>query len=369
VAVSRRNLIATALAAPAATLARPSALRAQSAGQVAFVYEGAIDDLGWNAAIDAGRQALAASMPGVETVVEENVGVPRADAESALRRLAAGGARAIFAASAGYTPSALAAAVDFPDTAFVVIGDILPPDRPENVGSAFAWIEEPRYVAGMLAGRMTREDRLGYVIALPTPRALRSLNAFVLGARAVNPEVVVEPYWTFLDTGPDIEYQATGWLVQNGADIVAQSSADFGAPAFAAELDAYSIGFGGDTSAAAPDAVLTSVLWDWAPYLERTVGEIMDGSWLGDAVVGGWADGMVGLGPIAPAVRTNVREEIEAAIATFADGSRTIDDVFAGPISDSAGELRVPEGSSLSVDELLTMDWAVEGVEGDLPGQ
>src|SRR5262245_8613088 len=332
--------------------------------KVAFVYVGPIGDLGWTWAHDQGRQELAAALPNVETVYQESVPENPADAERVIRQLAQEGAKVIFTTSFGYMDPTINVAKDFPDTVFVHISGYKTAD---NVGTGFGKIEEPRYVSGEIAGAMTKTNQIGYVAAFPIPEVIRGINAFTLGVRNVNPDATVKVVWTNTWYDPAKERAAAEALLDGGADVIAQHQ-DTAGPMQAAEArGAYGVGYDADMAPLARKAVLTSPIWDWGVFYIDTVQKVMDGTWEPSQYWGGWKDGIVDLAPIGPMVPDDVRAAIEEEIASFKSGDQTIYTIFTGPLKAQTGQERVAAGQAMTDEELLGMNWFVEGVEGVIP--
>lgn len=332
--------------------------------KVAFVYVGPIGDMGWTYAHDQGRLAIEEAYPNVETVYQESVPENPADAERVIRQFAQDGANIIVTTSFGYMDPTINVAKDFPDTVFIHISGYKTAD---NVGTAFGKIEEPRYVAGELAGKTTKSNQIGYVAAFPIPEVIRGINAFTLGVRHTNPDAVVKVVWTNTWFDPAKERAAAEALLDGGADVIAQHQDTPGPQQAAQDRGVFSIGYNSDMSPQAPDAVLTSVVWDWGVFYKQLVQEVMDGTWKPGQYWGGWEDGLVGLAPLASYIPDDVKTEIEAQEASFAAGDQTIFTIFTGPIKDQAGEVKVPDGTAMTAEELLGMNWFVEGVEGEIP--
>ena len=374
VAVTRRGLIAfSVLAAPGVSLLRFGGAAAQDATpaaggdkplKVAFVYVGPVGDGGWTFAHDQGRQKLAEAFPNVETVFQESVPENPADAERVIRQFAQDGANVVVTSSFGYMDPTINVAKDFPDVEFIHISGF---KRADNVSTAFGKIEEPRYVAGMVAGKMTKSNMLGYVAAFPIPEVIRGLNSFTLGVRKTNPDAKVKVVWTNTWFDPQKERQAAEALLDEGADVIAQHQDTPGPQQAAEDRGAYSVGYNSDMSAVAPKAVLTSAIWDWATYYEMAAQAIADGTWESNDYWGGWKDGVVGLAPFGEMVPADVKTMAEEEIAKFKSGEETIFTIFTGPIKDNAGEEKVAAGVAMTAEELLSMMWLVEGVEGEIP--
>jgi basic membrane protein A and related proteins len=332
--------------------------------KVGFVYVSSIGDLGWTYAHDPGRLALEEAIPNVETGYQETVPENPADAERVIRQFAQDGYDVIFTTSFGYMDPTINVAQDFPDTTFIHISGF---KTAENVGTGFGKIEEPRFVSGQLAGAMTESNQIGYVAAFPIPEVIRGINAFTLGVREANPEATVQVVWTNTWFDPAKERAAAEALLDGGADVIAQHQDTPGPQQAAEDRGVYGVGYNADMAPLAPNAVLSSAIWNWGPYYIDIVESVMDGTWKSEQYWGGWQDGVVDMAPIADFVPDDIRATIEEEVARFKSGEETIYTIFTGPIADQSGEIRVPEGQSMTDEELLSMDWFVEGVQGDIP--
>lgn len=373
--VTRRTLvgIVSALAIPGvATVTFRNVAAAQDATpaasgekfKVAFVYIGPIGDMGWTWEHDQGRLALQEAIPNVETVYQESVPENPADAERVIRGFAQDGANAIMTTSFGYMDPTINVAKDFPDVQFVHISGYKTAD---NVSTAFGKIEEPRFVSGLVAGKMTKSNQLGYVAAFPIPEVIRGINAFTLGVREVNPDAKVKVVWTNTWFDPQKERAAAQALLDGGADVIAQHQDTAGPVQAAQDAGKYAVGYDADMSKQAPDAVLTSAIWHWGAYYIPTVQSMIDGTWKTNQYWGGWKDGIVDLAPIGPMVPDDVKKMADDRAAKFKAGDETIFTVFTGPLKDQTGAVKVEDGKAMTGEELLSMNWFVEGVDGEIP--
>ncbi len=369
--INRRSLAAGAGASAvlAATgLGRAGAQDATPAGdplRVAFVYIGPVGDLGWTYSHDQGRIAMEEAVPNVETAYLENVPELQADAERAIRGYAEEGYNVIVATSFGYGPAVLAVAPQYPDVQFVHISGY---QTAENVSTGFGKIEEPRYVTGFVAGRMAETGSIGYVAAFPIPEVLRGINAFTLGAQAANPDVTVQVVWTNTWYDPQVESAAAQSLIDLGVDVIAQHQDTTGPQQVAEAAGKYSVGYNVDMSEQAPDAVLTSAVWNWGSYYTMVAEHIIAGEWSSNQYWGSWADGVVDIAPIAAFVPEDVAAEAEAMAEEFRTGAMGVTDIFTGPLTQQDGSEGIAEGASMTDEEILNMTWFVQGVEGSPTG-
>lgn len=362
--MKRRNFLALPVAAGAiGLLNRIDALAKQSDGpfKVAFIYVGPIGDLGWTWAHDQGRLALA-EIPNVETTYQESVPENPADAERVIRDFAQKGNKLIVTTSFGYMEPTINVAKDFPDVQFIHISGYM---TAENVSTAFGKIEEPRYVSGIIAGKTTKANSIGYVAAFPIPEVIRGINAFTLGVRSVNPEATVKVVWTSTWFDPAKEREAAEALLDGGVDVITQHQDTPGPQQAAQDRGVYGIAYNADMTSLAPKAELTSVIWHWDVYYKAAVEAMIAGTWqAGQQYWGGWQDGVVDLGPISDLVAAEVKTQAEAEIAKFKAGESTIFTVFTGPLKSNEGEEKIAAGVAMTAEELLSMDWFVEGVDG-----
>lgn len=328
--------------------------------KVAFVYVGPVGDAGWSWEHDQGRKYLEQKLPWVETSYMENV-PEGADVERVLTELAEKGNKIIFATSFGYMDYVINVAKKYPNVIFMHCSGYKTAD---NVGTYFGAMEEARYLSGMVAGKMTKKNVLGFVAAHPIPEVVRGINAFTLGARSVNPNVKVKVVWTNTWYDPAAEKQAALSLLDSGCDVIAQHQDTPGPQQAAQEKGAYGIGYDSDMSQFAPNATLTSPIWNWGPYYVKTVEAVKNGTWKPDQYYGTLKDGIIGLSPFNKMVPQDVRDLVEKKKQEIIDDKFF---VFQGPIKDQSGKVRVQEGQKMSMDEILGFNWFVEGVEGEIP--
>lgn len=328
--------------------------------KVGFVYVGPVGDAGWTYAHDQGRKYLEEKMPDVETMYVESV-PEGADAERVLTDLAEKGCKVIFATSFGYMDPVQNVAAKYPDVTFLHCSGY---KTAENVGTYFGRMYQARYLTGLVAGKMTKTNTIGYVAAFPIPEVVRMINAFTLGVREVNPNAKVKVVWTNTWYNPAAEKEAAQSLLDAGADVIAQHQDTPGPQQAAEERGAYAIGYNTDMRKFAPKANLTSAIWNWGPYYYETVKAVREGTWKSEQYWGPMADGIVDIAPLSDAVPEDVKKLVEEKKQAIIKGEF---DVFSGPIKDQNGNVKVAKGQKMTDQELLSFDWFVEGVEGTIP--
>jgi len=330
--------------------------------KVAFMYVGPVGDGGYSYAHDQGRQYLVDKMTDVETTIVESVpDTNAADPERELTRLAEEGNKVIFATSFGYMDPTINVAKKYPDVVFMHCSGF---KTSENVGTYFGRMYQARYLTGIVAGKTTQSNLIGYVGAYPIPEVVRGINAFTQGVRSVNPKAKVKVVWTNTWYDPAKEKEAGKTLLDAGCDVIAQHQDTPGPQQAAEEKGKFGIGYNSDMGKFAPKAVLTSAVWNWGPYYVDTVKAVRDKTWKSEQYWGSMSENIVGLAPYGPMVPEDVKKAVEDAKKKITDGQW---DVFTGPIKDQTGAVKVPEGQKMSDKDMLSIDWFVEGVDGNIP--
>jgi basic membrane protein A len=338
--------------------------------KVGFVYLTTPGDHGWTYAHEVGRQDVIAHFGDkVETTFIENV--PEGpDATRVIRDLAKQGNDIIFTTSFGYMDPTLKVAKEFPDTKFDHITGY---KRAPNMATGNIRFYEGRYVQGVVAGMMTKSNKIGYIASFPIPEVIQGINAFGLGLRSVNKDAEVSVIWVNTWYDPVKEADAAKVHIAEGADILAQHTDSPAMLQTAEKAGVYGFGQSSDMKAFAPKAQLFSSVNNWGPYYISQIQALIDGSWTtGDGpdhwagnTWAGMADDFLVLTPF---------ENMPAAVATAAQ--KAADDIrsgankiFTGPIRDNNGVEKVPAGKTLNDGELFTtLDYYVEGVVGKIPG-
>jgi len=328
--------------------------------KVAFVYVAPVSDTGWVHQHDEGRKAVEAAFGSkVKTTFVENV--PEGpDAERVIRDLAQQGNKLIFTPSFGYMEPTLKVARDFPDVKFEsVTGYKTAP----NVATVNARYYEGRYLAGVLAGRMTTNNVAGYVAGFPIPEVLQGINAFTLGMRSVNPKAQVKVVWLNAWFDPARERDAAMSLFNQNADVVAFHTASDAVMRAAQERGKMAIAYHSDMSKVAPDAQIAAVTHHWDDYYKRRTQAVLDGSWKSGSVWGGVKDRMIRIEAFGHKVPKPVQEEVLARQKDIASGKLN---PFAGPIVDNEGKTVIGPGQELSEEQIRTMNYLVSGVVGKI---
>jgi basic membrane protein A len=340
---------------PATPVARVDPIRA------GFLYVGPVGDAGWTYAHEQGRKVLE-GLPYVDkaTYVESVPGDP-ALVQEAIEKLIGEGHNVIFTTSYDHMDPTIEAARRHPEVVFMNCSGY---KTERNAGTYFGRMYEARYLSGLIAGAMTQSGVLGYVAAMPTPDVVHGINAYALGAQSMNPNAKVRVLWTNSWYDPPVERQQAERLLDQGADVLAMEQDSPAVIQAAAQRGKYAIGYQSDMSLFAPEITLTSATYNWAPIYRYLAEKLHNGSWQPEQIWWGLDQGAVDLAPYGKAVPQTVIDLVAERRAEIVDGRLRI---FEGPIRDAAGEIRVPARQVMSDADLLTMDFFVAGVEGDLP--
>ncbi|MEM1274976.1 MAG: BMP family ABC transporter substrate-binding protein [Pseudomonadota bacterium] len=349
-----RKLALAAAAALLATTAWAADLK------VGFVYVGPIGDHGWTYQHDQGRLAIEEAFGDrVETTYVESVS-EGPDAERVIAQLARTGHGLIFTTSFGFMDPTINIAKQYPDVKFEHATGYR---RAENVSTYSGRFYEGRHIIGKIAGAMTKTNKIGYVASIPIPEVVRGINAATLAARSVNPDVEVQVIWVNSWYDPGKEADAAKALIDQGADILMQHTDSPAALQVAEQAGILAFGQASNMEKFAPKAQLTAIEDNWAPYYVKRTQAVLDGTWES-------ADSWAGLAAeeVVMSAYKNMPAEVKAMAEEAEEAIRSgAIHAFTGPIKDRDGKTRLKDGKTASDDELLGMNWFVEGVNGDLP--
>jgi simple sugar transport system substrate-binding protein len=357
------KLVKTLLAATAVVgLAAGGAMaQAKDKIKVGFIYVGPVGDFGWSYEHNQGRLAVEEALGDkVETSYLESV--PEGpDAERALRQMAQAGHDLIFTTSFGYMNPTLKVAKQFPNVKFEHATGY---KRADNVSTYSARFYEGRHVIGLIAGRMTKSNTVGYIASFPIPEVVRGINAAYLAAKSVNPDVKFKVVWVNTWFDPGKEGDAANALIEQGADIIMQHTDSPAAMTIAEEKGIYAFGQASDMKQFGPNARLTSIIDNWAPYYIARAQAVLDGTWESKDTWDGIAPGMVEIGEFSDKIPADVQAEAQAAIDAIVAGTLH---PFTGPINKQDGSPWLAPGETADDGTLAGMNFYVEGVEGELP--
>jgi simple sugar transport system substrate-binding protein len=351
------TLVAACFISPAFS---QSAAPAKEPLKIGFVYVTPLTGAGWVHQHEEGRQAVEAALGAqVKTSYVENV-AEGADAERVIRDLAQQGHQLIFTPSFGYMEPTLKVAKDFPGVKFESITGY---KTAANVAVANARYYEGRYLAGIAAGRLA--SRAGYVAGFPIPEVIQGINAFTLGMRSVNPKAEVKVVWLGAWFDPPREREAAMTLFNQGVELMAFHTGSTAVMSAAQERGKLAIAYHSDMRNTAPDAQVLAVTHQWGTYYTRRAQAVLDGSWKSSALWGGVREGMIRVDSFGPKVPKEVVDEVLARQRDIAAGklqpfkARTA-------LMDNEGREVLAAGKTLSDEQILSMNFLVQGVQGKL---
>jgi simple sugar transport system substrate-binding protein len=361
---------------------------AEETVKVGFIYVGPIGDYGWSHAHNVAREICEQAFPWLETVYVESV--PEGEVETYIDQLVRQGCDIVFTTSFGFMDGTYAAALRYPEVILAHCSGFM---RAPNLATYMADFYQVYYLNGLMAGALTKSGKVAYVGAFPIPEVKRHISAFTIGVREANPNAEVHVRWIYEWFNPAAAKEAAEALVAEGCDVfaftedsptVVQVAAEHGLPSFGHYSPMYDF---------APDYVVSGQLVHWEAIYLDFLQKIQDGVYTNEnlehvdywwllsqkAVEVGARPGMM-INPVFeddlkayivdhPTFgNISVYDLVKTRQSQMADPGVTFDP-FQGPVYDRQGILRVPEGMWMSVDALITMEWAVEGVVGPWPGE
>jgi basic membrane protein A and related proteins len=353
--LDRRTFVAGAAAAGVGFAASRGASAEPKA--IGFIYVGPRMDYGYNYSMDQGRAFVEKTLK-IKTLSQENV-PESAEVTRVMEKMIRGGCDIVFATSYGYLDYAIELGKKYPKVSFLHAGGL---KTSANVGTYFANSDDAMYLAGMAAGGTSKTSKLGFVAAFPIPQVLRSINAFTLGAQALNPAATTRVVWTGGWLNPGKEAEAANSLADAGVDVIGeQIDSPITLAKTAQQRGIYVVGKDVNVQKFAEKAYLTGASWDWGPTMVKLVKEIAAGTWKPSHVRGDLKDGTVKLDPLGASVPGPVRDKVLAAQADILSGKLV---VWKGPIAKQDGAVAVAGQKPLALGEIETIDYLVKGVIG-----
>ena len=331
--------------------------------KIAFAYVGPVGDGGWSFAHDNGRKAIEKEF-GDKVVTSFVESVPEsADAERVLRDLAGQGNKLIFGTTFGYMESIQKIAGDLKDVKFEHATGY---KTAENMRTYDSRTYEGAYMAGVIAGAMTKSNTLGVVGSVPIPEVIRNINSFTLGAQSVNPKIKTKVVWVNEWFSPPKETEAATSLINGGADVLFQNTDSPAVLKTAQEKGKRAFGWDSDMTAYGPKAHLASAVINWGPYYIKATKDALEGNWKGgESSWWGVKEGAIDIVSIADDVPAETKAKVEEVKKGLADGSFVI---WKGPIAGQDGK-PVLEKDAVADDKFLGgINFYVKGVEGKIPG-
>ncbi|HRL38310.1 MAG TPA: BMP family ABC transporter substrate-binding protein [Comamonas denitrificans] len=330
--------------------------------KIGFAYIGPVGDGGWTFAHDQARKQLEAQFGDkIETTFVESV-PEGADAERVLRDLATQGNTLIFGTTFGYMDTIQKLAADFPDVKWEHATGY---KTAANVRTYDTRTYEGAYLAGIVAGSMTKSNQLGVVGSVPIPEVLRNLNSFTLGAQSVNPNISTKVVWVNEWFSPPKETEAATSLINSGVDVLFQNTDSPAVLKTAQEKGVRAFGWDSDMKDYGPQAHLGSAAINWVPYYTQSINDVLNGTWTEGKAWWGVKEGAIDLVSMADDIPQEVKDKVAAAKAGLKDGSLHI---WQGPLVNNRGEVVLKDGEVADDGFLAGVNFFVQGVEGKVPG-
>jgi simple sugar transport system substrate-binding protein len=351
----------TAASAPAAAAAPASAAKAEPL-KIAFAYVGPVGDGGWTFAHDRARKALEKEY-GDKIVTTFTESVPEGpDAERVLRDMVGQGNKLIFGTTFGYMDPMLKVAADAKDVKFEHATGY---KTAENLRTYDSRTYEGAYMAGVIAGGMTKTNVLGVVGSVPIPEVVRNINSFTLGAQSVNPKIKTKVVWVNKWFDPPKETEAAQSLINGGVDVLMQNTDSSAVLQTAEKAGKYAFGWDSDMTAYGPKAHLASSIINWAPYYIKATKDALDGTWKTGQSWWGVKEGAIDIVSISDKVPAEIKDKVEKVKAGLKDGSYVI---WKGPIAANDGKEVLKKDEAADDKFLGGINFFVKGVEGKVPG-
>jgi basic membrane protein A and related proteins len=342
-------------AAVASAPAKPEPLK------IAFAYVGPVGDGGWTFAHDNGRKAIEKEF-GDKVVTSFVEKVPEsADAERVIRDMAAQGNKLIFGTTFGYMEPMLKVAADNKGVKFEHATGY---KAGENMRTYDSRTYEGAYMAGVIAGKMTKSNTLGVVGSIPIPEVIRNINSFTLGAQSSNPKVKTKVVWVGEWFNPPKETEAATSLINSGADVLMQNTDSSAVLQTAEKLGKRAFGWDSDMKAYGPKAHLGSAVINWGPYYVKATRDALEGKWATSQSWWGVKDGAIDFVSVADDVPADAKAKLEEVKAGLKAGTFSI---WKGPLVDNSGKEQLAKDAVADDKFLGGINFYVKGVEGKVP--
>ncbi len=356
--------------------------------KVGFIYVGPVGDYGWSHAHDVGRKFAEQKLPWLETIFIESVA--EADAARIIDRLIQEEkCDVVFTTSFGYMESTVKAGGKYPDKKFMHASGF---KQTPNVGTYFADLYQAYYLNGLMAGALTKTDKIGYVAAFPIPELIRHIDAFALGIKATNPKAKVHVKWIYAWYGPDKAREAAEALIAEGSDALAFTEdtpavIEVGQEHTEKGKQIYTFSHYSPMQPYGKDSVVSGQLVDWGVMYVKILQDIYNGTWKNvdewwlmrenAAILGGTFNDIINpkfMGELKTTMvdtadfgKISVYELVVKRYDQMKTGGPDLFDPFDGPIKDNIGKLRIKKGQRASKGDLLSIMYYVDNIAGSIP--
>jgi basic membrane protein A and related proteins len=335
---------------------------AQEKLKIGFIYVGPVGDMGWSYQHEVGRRAIQDQFKDkIDTSFLENVN-EGPDAERSIEQLVRTGHKLIYTTSFGFMDATAKVAKKYPNLMFEHATGY---KRDKNLATYSGRFYEGRYIQGQIAAKMSKTGVIGYIGSFPIPEVVSGINATMLGAQSVRPDIKVKIIWVNTWYDPGKEAAAARALADQGADILTQHTDSAAATQFANERGIYSFGQDSDQIKFGPKAQLTAIVNNWTPYYAERVKLALDGKWTSSDFWGGLDSKIVQMAPY-----TNMPDEVkkmatdtEAAIA-----AKRLHPFKCPVLAQDGKPVECKGGANLDDGQILGMNFYIKGIDDKLPG-
>jgi basic membrane protein A len=335
---------------------------AQEKLKIGFIYVGPVGDMGWSYQHEVARRAIQDQFKDkIDTSFLENVN-EGPDAERSIEQLVRTGHKLIYTTSFGFMDATAKVAKKYPNLMFEHATGY---KRDKNLATYSGRFYEGRYIQGQIAAKMSKTGVIGYIGSFPIPEVVSGINATMLGAQSVRPDIKVKIIWVNTWYDPGKEAAAARALADQGADILTQHTDSAAATQFANERGIYSFGQDSDQIKFGPKAQLTAIVNNWTPYYAERVKLALDGKWTSSDFWGGLDSKIVQMAPY-----TNMPDEVkkmatdtEAAIA-----AKRLHPFKCPVLAQDGKPVECKGGANLDDGQILGMNFYIKGIDDKLPG-
>jgi simple sugar transport system substrate-binding protein len=356
----KKLVVAAAILAASAVLGGASA---QQKLKIGFIYVGPIGDMGWSYQHEVARRALVDQFKDkIDTTFLENVN-EGPDAERSIEQLVRNGAKLVYTTSFGFMDATAKVAKKYPNVMFEHATGY---KRDKNLATYSGRFYEGRYIQGQIAAKMSKTGTIGYIGSFPIPEVVSGINAMMLGAQSVRPDMKVKIIWVNSWYDPGKEAAAARALADQGADILTQHTDSAAAMQFANDRGILAFGQDSDMIKFGPKAQLTAIINNWTPYYVDRVKLALDNKWVTGDVWGGLNSKIVQMAPY-----TNMPDDVKKlAMDTEAAISGGKLHPFKCPVIDQEGKtVECKGGTHLDDGQILGMNFYIKGIDDKVPGK
>ena len=336
---------------------------AQEKLKIGFIYVGPIGDMGWSYQHEVGRRGLVEQFKDkIDTSYLENVN-EGPDAERSIEQLVRTGHKLIYTTSFGFMDATAKVAKKYPDVMFEHATGY---KRDKNLATYSGRFYEGRYILGQIAAKMSKGGTIGYIGSFPIPEVVSGINAMMLGAQSVRPDMKVKIIWVNTWYDPGKEAAAARALADQGADILTQHTDSAAAMQFANERGIFAFGQDSDMIKFGPKAQLTAIINNWTPYYVDRVNLALDKKWTTGDVWGGLNSKIVQMAPY-----TNMPDDVKK-LAMETEAAITAGKLhpFKCPVLGQDGKaVECKGGANLDDGQILSMNYFIKGIDDKLPGK